>query len=34
MQVGDSIRIEMENADGHSIFGAIEQEVLALTETP
>ncbi len=29
MQVGDTIRIEMKGADGHSIFGAIEQEVVA-----
>ena len=29
MQVGDTIRIEMKTADGRSIFGAIEQEVVA-----
>ena len=25
--VGDTIRIEMKDSDGHSIFGAIEQSV-------
>ena len=29
MQYGDTIRIEMKGADGTSIFGAIEQEVVA-----
>jgi len=29
MQLGDTIRIEMKGADGASIFGAIEQEVVA-----
>ncbi|WP_400769498.1 fumarylacetoacetate hydrolase family protein [Methylosinus sporium] len=29
---GDRIRIEMRDAAGHSIFGAIEQEVVAATE--
>ncbi len=29
MQYGDTIRIEMKSADGLSIFGAIEQEVVA-----
>lgn len=29
MQYGDTIRIEMKGADGRSIFGAIEQEVVA-----
>ncbi|MES2949300.1 MAG: fumarylacetoacetate hydrolase family protein [Pseudomonadota bacterium] len=29
MQYGDTIRIEMKGLDGHSIFGAIEQEVVA-----
>jgi fumarylacetoacetate (FAA) hydrolase len=29
MQYGDTIRIEMKGADGNSIFGAIEQEVVA-----
>jgi fumarylacetoacetate (FAA) hydrolase len=29
MQPGDTVRIEMRDADGHSIFGAIEQEVAA-----
>jgi hypothetical protein len=28
MQFGDSIRIEMNGADGHSVFGAIEQRVV------
>ena len=28
MQFGDTIRIEMKGADGQSIFGAIEQEVI------
>ncbi len=28
MQYGDTIRIEMKGPDGHSIFGAIEQEVV------
>lgn len=30
MQWGDTIRIEMKGRDGHSIFGAIEQEVAPL----
>jgi len=30
MQYGDTIRIEMKSADGQSIFGAIEQEVVGL----
>lgn len=29
MQYGDTIRIEMKGADGHSVFGAIEQTVQA-----
>ncbi len=29
MQVGDTIRIEMKGLDGHCIFGAIDQEVVA-----
>ena len=29
MAPGDTVRIEMKDADGHSIFGAIEQEVVA-----
>jgi fumarylacetoacetate (FAA) hydrolase len=28
MKYGDTIRIEMKSADGQSIFGAIEQEVV------
>lgn len=31
MKHGDTIRIEMKNAAGHSVFGTIEQEVTALT---
>lgn len=30
MQAGDSVRIEMRDADNHSIFGAIEQKVVAV----
>ncbi|MBI2751287.1 MAG: fumarylacetoacetate hydrolase family protein [Burkholderiales bacterium] len=30
MQLGDTIRIEMKGADGQSVFGAIEQEVVGL----
>ena len=30
MQAGDSVRIEMRDAQGHSIFGAIEQKVVAV----
>ena len=30
MQFGDTIRIEMQGRDGHSIFGAIDQRVAAL----
>ena len=29
MEAGDTVRIEMRDAQGHSIFGAIEQEVAA-----
>ena len=29
MQLGDTIRIEMKGTDGQSVFGAIEQEVVA-----
>ncbi|MEE2878474.1 MAG: fumarylacetoacetate hydrolase family protein [Pseudomonadota bacterium] len=29
MDVGDTIRIEVKDADGHSVFGAIEQEVVS-----
>jgi fumarylacetoacetate (FAA) hydrolase len=28
LRFGDSVRIEMKNASGHSIFGAIEQEIM------
>ena len=34
MQYGDTIRIEMKGADGRSIFGAIEQEVVPPTLQP
>ena len=30
MKAGDTVRIEMKDAAGHSIFGAIEQEVVAV----
>ncbi|MED5620664.1 fumarylacetoacetate hydrolase family protein [Ideonella sp. BN130291] len=30
MKFGDTIRIEMKGRDGHSLFGAIEQKVMAL----
>ncbi len=29
MQFGDTIRIEMKDGDGQSLFGAIEQKVVA-----
>jgi fumarylacetoacetate (FAA) hydrolase len=28
LRFGDTVRIEMKDATGHSIFGAIEQEIL------
>jgi fumarylacetoacetate (FAA) hydrolase len=28
LRFGDIVRIEMKDAAGHSIFGAIEQEIL------
>ena len=28
MDVGDSIRIEVKDKDGHTVFGAIEQDVV------
>ena len=31
LKFGDSVRIEMNDKDGHSIFGAIEQEVVRYT---
>ena len=34
MQFGDTIRIEMLGADGHSVFGAIEQRVAPLHPAP
>lgn len=30
MQAGDTVRIEMRDTAGHSIFGAIEQKVVAV----
>jgi fumarylacetoacetate (FAA) hydrolase len=30
MQAGDTVRLEMKDKDGHSIFGAIEQKVVAV----
>ncbi|WP_326535648.1 fumarylacetoacetate hydrolase family protein [Pseudorhodoferax sp.] len=30
LRLGDSVRIEMKGNDGHSVFGAIEQEVVGL----
>ena len=30
LRYGDTVRIDMKNAAGHSLFGAIEQEVVAL----
>ncbi len=32
LRFGDTVRIEMKDADGHSIFGAIEQDVLPYVE--
>lgn len=34
MRIGDTIRIEMKDKAGHSIFGAIEQEVAAYRQQP
>jgi len=31
LRYGDTVRIDMKNAAGHSVFGAIEQELVALT---
>ena len=31
MQFGDTVRIEMKGADGMSVFGAIEQRVVAIS---
>jgi fumarylacetoacetate (FAA) hydrolase len=28
MRAGDTVRVEMKDRDGHSIFGAIEQTVV------
>jgi fumarylacetoacetate (FAA) hydrolase len=30
MQPGDTVRVEMRDKDGHSIFGAIEQTVVTV----
>jgi fumarylacetoacetate (FAA) hydrolase len=30
MQAGDSVRIEMRDEHNHSIFGAIEQHIVAV----
>jgi fumarylacetoacetate (FAA) hydrolase len=30
MQFGDTVRIEMKDKDGHSVFGAIDQKVSPL----
>ncbi len=30
MSAGDTVKIQMLDADGHSIFGAIRQEVVAV----
>ena len=30
MQAGDTVRVEMLDPDGHSVFGAIEQTVEAV----
>jgi fumarylacetoacetate (FAA) hydrolase len=32
LRFGDTVRIDMKNAAGHSVFGAIEQEVVALQD--
>jgi fumarylacetoacetate (FAA) hydrolase len=32
LRLGDTVRIEMKGGNGHSLFGAIEQEVVALGE--
>jgi fumarylacetoacetate (FAA) hydrolase len=33
MQFGDTVRIEMKGKDGHSLFGAIDQNVASLYQT-
>jgi fumarylacetoacetate (FAA) hydrolase len=33
LKFGDKVRIEMNDAQGRSIFGAIEQEVIPYTPT-
>lgn len=33
LRFGDTVRIEMKDADGHSIFGAIEQDVLPYVDS-
>jgi fumarylacetoacetate (FAA) hydrolase len=32
LRFGDSVRVEMKDAEGHSVFGAIEQEILPHAE--
>ena len=32
MRFGDTIRIEMKDGGGHSIFGAIEQEIVPMND--
>jgi len=32
LRLGDTVRIDMKNAAGHSVFGAIEQEVVTLQD--
>jgi fumarylacetoacetate (FAA) hydrolase len=34
MKFGDTIRIEMKGADGRSLFGAIDQEIVAVGGRP
>ena len=34
MKYGDTIRIEMKGRDGHSLFGAIEQEIVPMEHPP
>jgi fumarylacetoacetate (FAA) hydrolase len=33
MKFGDTIRIEMKGLDGHSLFGAIDQEIVPAGQT-
>jgi len=34
LKFGDRVRIEMLDAEGHSLFGAIEQQVAKYTPPP